>query len=109
MIFMDDLETAQLCTFLHWHSGNVFKSYNDLLFGVEKKKWIPTGTCLPFEKKMFVTVNGKILPCERISHDYALGKVTDTGVILDIEQIADTYNKWYKKYDYPYLYLNSFL
>lgn len=97
-IFMDNPQTASLCTFLHWHSGNVFKSYNDLLFDKKKKKWIPTGTCRPFEKKMFVTVNGKLLPCERISHQYALGVVDEGHVELDIDRIVEKYNSWYEKY-----------
>jgi uncharacterized protein len=44
---------------------------------------------------MFVTVNGKILPCERISHKYALGEVTDEGVHLDFTEIAERYNNYY--------------
>ena len=98
ILFMDNPETSSLCSFLHWHTGNVFKSYNDLLFNENQKKWIPTGTCLPFEKKMFVTVNGKILPCERISHEYALGHVDEEGVLIDVEQITIKYNNWLKKY-----------
>ena len=97
-LFMDDPKIKCLCTYIHWHSGNVFKSYNDLISDEKNKKWIPTGTCLPFEKKMFVTVNGKILPCERISHEYALGQVEDNKVFLDFEAIAKKYNTWYEKY-----------
>ena len=52
---------------------------------------------MPFTKKMFVTVNGKILPCERIGHQFALGKLTETGIELDPEWIADTYNDYYMK------------
>lgn len=37
-------------------------------------KTIPTGTCIPLVKRMFVTVTGKILPCERIGQQFALGK-----------------------------------
>ncbi|MFQ7087655.1 MAG: hypothetical protein ACLRTD_24790 [Bacteroides sp.] len=47
---------------------------------------------------MFVTVTGKILPCERIGQQFALGKVTaDSGVELDLEAIADKYNTYYAK------------
>ena len=97
-LFMDNPQTKSLCTYIHWHSGNVFKSYNDLLSNEKNKKWIPTGTCLPFERKMFVTVNGKILSCERISQEYALGRIEENKVLLNTEEIAIKYNEWYEQY-----------
>jgi len=74
-------------------SGNVFDDYRDLLFDRQETGIFPTGTCLPFAKKMFVTVNGKILPCERISHVYTLGKVIGGKVELDFNYIADSHNR----------------
>ena len=84
-------------TFLHQYSGFKYHDYTDLLFDKPFVKQIPTGTCLPFGKKMFVTVNGKILPCERIGHQFALGDVSETGVNLDLQAIADKYNGYYAK------------
>jgi uncharacterized protein len=76
----------------------MYKDYTDLLFDKdEKKKTIPTSTCVPFSKKMYVTVNGKILPCERIGHQFALGEIGDTEIKLDAEFIADKYNEYYAK------------
>ena len=86
--------------FLMQHSEHAYRDYNELLFGKAKQDdelTIPTGTCLPFGKKIFVTVNGKILPCERIGHQFALGHVDDLGVHLDFEAIADRYNGYYRK------------
>jgi len=77
-------------------SGNFFSSHNFLL----KKNplvYPPTGTCSPFGKKMFITVNGKILPCEKIDQKFVLGKVTDTGIELDLQKIADIYTRYYQK------------
>lgn len=54
----------------------------------------PTGTCHPFSKKIFLTTDGKILPCERIDHKYALGHVEDR-VILDFQAVADTFNHFF--------------
>jgi len=87
-----------LITFLHQYSGHVYYDYSDLLFG-KREKIFPTGTCLPFGKRMFVTVNGKILPCERIGHQFALGKVYESGVELDLQAIAGRYNAYYAKVD----------
>ncbi len=53
-------------TFLLRHSEHIYQDYNNLLFEQKMDKIIPTGTCMPFSKKIFVTVNGKLLPCERI-------------------------------------------
>jgi uncharacterized protein len=83
--------------FLTMYSGHIYRNYNDLLFLKTDLNKIPTGTCLPFSKKVFVTVNGKILPCERISHRYALGYANDKNVILEIEKIAEKYNNYYDK------------
>jgi len=91
------VKTSELTRFLHQYSGNVFRNYNDLLRNPKKVKFIPTGTCLPFNRKIYVTVNGKILPCERIGHQYSLGHITSTGVAIDFKYIADKYNAYYDK------------
>lgn len=96
-MFLKSATYQTLTNFLHQYSGFVFRSYVDLQYG-KPKKTIPTGTCIPFGKRMFVTVTGKILPCERIGQQFALGKVTaDSGVELDLEAIADKYNTYYAK------------
>jgi uncharacterized protein len=46
---------------------------------------------------MFVTVSGKIMPCERIGQQFALGMVSESSVMLDFEAIADKYNQRYIK------------
>lgn len=81
------------------YSGNYFDRYTDLLCDRSNSTLIPTGTCIPFAKKMFVTVNGKILPCERIGHQFGLGQITDTSVELSSESIALKYNTYYSKVD----------
>ena len=91
-LFIESPKTWALGIFLHQYSGNVFRSYNDLLIDNKTKNYFPTGTCIPFSKKMFVTVKGKILPCERIGHQYSMGSVTDNEVLLDYEQIAKEHN-----------------
>lgn len=84
--------------FLHKYFDNTFKSFNDLIYSKPKKelKTIPTGTCLPFAKKIFVTANGKLLPCERIGHQYDLGKTTNEGVKINISQISRKVSLFYK-------------
>lgn len=97
-MFLSSTSYKAVTLFLHQYSGFVFRDYNELLFG-KKNKQIPTGTCIPFGKKMFVTVNGKLLPCERIGHQFALGEVTDEEVIIDFDAITTRYNNYYKRLD----------
>ncbi len=96
-MFIDSPDTQSLAVFLQQYSGNTFKSYNELLYEPSSFNLYPTGTCLPFSKKIFVTVNGKILPCERIDHKYALGQIGETEVLIDYELIAKRYNNWHSK------------
>lgn len=83
--------------FIFQYSGNVYRNYNNLLQKRELIRYIPTGTCYPFAKKIFMTVTGKIFPCERIGHQFALGKITETDIEIDCEEIAYKYNAYYDK------------
>lgn len=73
-------------------SGWSFRDFGELLYG-RSQTLIPTGTCLPFAKKLFLSVNGKILPCERVGHKYSLGSVDAKGVTLDPAAIAEQVNQ----------------
>jgi len=86
-----------LSTFIHRYSGYVFKKYDQIINKKESAHYVHTGTCNPFEKKIFITTNGKILPCERILQTYHLGKVDEKGVHIDFQEIANKYNLYYKK------------
>lgn len=91
-LFVRNPNTKDILYFIHHHSNNVYRDFEDLLFEKQGNRYFPTGTCAPFSKKVFLTVNGKILPCERINHEYALGTVSDDGVHLDFNRIASKYN-----------------
>lgn len=97
-MFIDTPETNLLMKYLYYQSGNVFFNYNGLLLNKRKIQLIPTGTCVPFAKKMFITVKGKILQCEKINHEFAVGQVTDEGVLLDFEAIAQQHNDYVFRY-----------
>ena len=86
--------------FLMQHSEFSYKNYYELIYGNSKNKPVcPTGTCVPFSKKVFITANGKILPCERIGHQFALGEISDSSVNIDFEHIAQKYNHYFAKLD----------
>lgn len=84
---------------LHQHCCHVYQNYRELLFGnTQIPLQIPTGTCLPFYYKVFLTSSGNILPCEKIGHQFALGNIDGNNIVnIDCENIAVKYNKLYDK------------
>lgn len=97
-MFLGNPATSLLMNYVYNDSGNVYYNYNHLLASANNVSFPPTGTCTPFSKKMFITVKGKILQCERINHEFALGQVTDSGVELDLEKVAQQHNDYVFKY-----------
>ena len=90
-----DPQIMQLNTFMEAYSGNTFKTVPDLFFSKTSQTYLPTGTCPPFYKKLFLTVNGKILPCEKIGQDIPLGYVDKNGVHLDADNVKLIYKNLY--------------
>lgn len=91
-MFVNEPSTHDLLVYLHQYSGNVFRSYNDLFVNNSRRNCIPTGTCSPFSKKMFVTAKGEILQCEKIDYKFSLGAVSEDGLELSIESIVSRFN-----------------
>jgi len=99
-MFLNLPEHKNTAIFLKQYSGYVFESYNSLFVSNSKltQQCFPTGTCSPFSKKIFFTVNGKILPCERIGQHFSLGYVNENNeIILNFEDIAQKYNNFFSK------------
>jgi uncharacterized protein len=95
-MFLDSPSYHSALIFLHQYLQFVYKSYEDLLAGEDRKLWTSTGTCIPFSRKIFISANGKILPCEKIAQKYAIGNVDESGVHLNTKEIADKYNIYYE-------------
>ena len=83
-------------SFIHSFLSDTFDAYTDL-FEEDSLSYYPTGTCQPFSRKIFLTVNGKILPCERVGQLFSLGTVTEDKVDIDFEYISNFYTNKYKK------------
>jgi uncharacterized protein len=96
-IFLTAPRVSILAHYIHFRTGNVFNNYNELLIDHTVFEKFATGTCSPFFKKMFVTVNGKILQCERIDHDFVLGYVHNDHVELDCDYVAEKHNHYVSK------------
>ena len=96
-MFMNTPRVARLADFFLYQSGNNYYNYNELY--IDKNiSLLSTGTCMPFSKKMFVTVNGEILLCERINRQFSLGHVHEDRVELNEEYIAERHNYYETKY-----------
>lgn len=98
---IDDLininpDTLLLSNFFDAFTGNTFRTMADLFYSAKNLTYIPTSTCPPFYKKIFLTVNGKILPCEKIGQKISLGKVVNGEVDINFEEINNIYAQLYK-------------
>ena len=90
-------EVHETMCYIDSKSDSIYSSYCDLFHDDDVYKCTPSGTCLPFSKKMFVTVDGKILQCERIHHAFAFGQIRNGVVDLNPERIAETFNSYLDK------------
>lgn len=86
-----------MAKYLYYNSGNSYDQYRDLKIDKAILGTSQTGTCTPFMIKMFMTVNGKILQCEKINHEFALGQVYEDRVELDLQYAADKQNGYLNK------------
>lgn len=80
-----------VANFIYNIIGSTYTNYNTLINEEKQANIIPTGTCLPFSRKIYLTVNDKILPCERVGQSFILGYIKN-GVSIDFKKIANDYN-----------------
>lgn len=84
-----------LTDFLFTYSGYVKNNYIELINNKRGISKYPTGTCEAFSRKIFVTARGKLLPCERIGHQFQFGFVNENEFCLDLNKTAERYNNYF--------------
>jgi len=94
-MFLNAPKIQNVSRFITYQSDFSFNNYKDLIYNDLEQERMPTGTCLPFSRKIFITVKGKILPCEKVGHQYTLGNVNDKKVELNFDEIAEKYNVYF--------------
>jgi uncharacterized protein len=87
---------SELIQFTHLFSKTTYSDYNDLFSKKNNNGTLVNGTCSPFAKKMFVTVRGSLLACERIGHEFKLGHIKDDKVHISTKIISNMYNKYFE-------------
>lgn len=93
-------ETLSATIFSYTHIQGFYNNYLEVFHMKRSGKHFPTGTCLPFKKKMYLSVNKQIFPCEKIGHNFQLGNFGNNILNLDYEDIAKKYNELYDSMDY---------
>ena len=86
-------EISGLDKFLRNTSGIIYENIDCLMNEPVFSDKIPTATCIPFSSKIFITAQGKMIPCEQISHEYSFYQITDDDIVIDFERIVEKYNK----------------
>ena len=94
--FFTKEENATFRFFVHGNTGNTFLTLNDLLKKENMKFHMPSGTCMAFNRKIFVTINGKVLPCEKIGQEVPLGHIKNNQVDIDFDNVSMIYDEMYK-------------
>ncbi|MFW9970385.1 MAG: radical SAM peptide maturase [Candidatus Odinarchaeota archaeon] len=72
-----------------------YNDYHHLICNGKIPKKYPSGTCIPFSKKLFITAEGKILPCERIGTEKYFGIITKDKVNIEVDHILEYYNSFF--------------
>ena len=92
---LDDSELGHydVYSFVRKNARHYFYHYTEI-YKIGQSPLTPSGTCFPFNRKVYLSVHGKILPCERIHVCHTMGKVSKKkGVIIDPEAISKYFNE----------------
>jgi len=86
--------SLRLFNLLVSHSNNFIFS-SKIKKPEDKRKFkVRTGTCKPFRRKIFCTVDGNLLSCEKIPRNFSIAKVTEACVEIDYELLCEKFRNW---------------
>ena len=86
-----------LSMFFKNYFGIIQNNYSNINTEKNVIKHFPTGTCFPFSKKVFISAQGNIYPCERINFRFIMGKIDSKNININTNEIAKTYNTYFEK------------
>lgn len=96
-LFINSPDISATAKFLLSYSNNIYKKYIDFFEIFDNVKYLPTGTCIPFSRKVFLTARGTVMQCERVSDKIPFGHVNEKGVVIDSDLIIKMTNDIYDK------------
>jgi len=76
-------------TLYYDESSYLFKNSHDCF---------PTHTCVPFTKRLFLSVDNKIIPCEKVNRQKSLCEFKDGIFDFNYDTIAEEFNEMVYKY-----------
>lgn len=72
-------------------SGLEYDNVGSLM--IEKEEYYPGQTCFLFKKRVFITLDGSLLSCERINRKYSLGKILNGKIHISTKKANLLYHK----------------
>lgn len=73
-----------------------YSSYEDFFnTDNDSKRGYYSGTCLPFQSRLFLSTQGYVFPCEKVDFESPLGYVRDGSVVIDFDALAEYYTSLY--------------
>ncbi|MDY0078314.1 MAG: radical SAM peptide maturase [Bacteroidales bacterium] len=76
-----------------------YQNHIDLYNFYKKQTITPTGTCLPFSLRVFVTANRRLLSCEKIGNQFQFGRIDDKdNIVIDAEKALKLFNNYTSTY-----------
>lgn len=102
-VYTDDPELSALKNFIFKNTEFIIKRFSNLIeessSGDNNKieRYYPSGTCIPFSIKLFLTSRGKVLPCERIDFKNHLFQIDNDPFEIDFDKITKMYNDYFKR------------
>lgn len=74
------------------------KNWTEWLCDFEYERY-PTGICLPFTNKIFVSADGRLHLCEHIGYGYSFGHIdlARHTLVYEKEKVAEDYSSYYKQ------------
>lgn len=89
-----ELDGTDAISFLRSHTNGVYINHQELFVNKNDPFRMPTGTCVPLGKKIFVSVTGQLLPCEAVGHEHCFGIVTEDTVEIDFDKLVERMNTY---------------
>lgn len=91
--------TAASLSFFRKYCVPHYQNHVDLYNFYKKQTITPTGTCLPFSLRVFVSANRKLLSCEKIGNQFQFGLIDEKNeIILDSEKAITVLNNYTSSY-----------